>query len=51
MASAYQSQLTSLVAEGTFDRFPELRVSLIESGFAWLPGFRALRQGMARAAA
>lgn len=39
MASAYQSQLTSLVAEGTFDRFPELRVALIESGFAWLPGF------------
>jgi predicted TIM-barrel fold metal-dependent hydrolase len=39
MSSAFQSQLTSLVAEGTFDRFPELRVALIESGFAWLPGF------------
>jgi uncharacterized protein len=39
MASAFQSQLTSLVAEGTFDRFPTLRVSLIESGFAWLPAF------------
>jgi predicted TIM-barrel fold metal-dependent hydrolase len=39
MASAFQSQLTSLIAEGTIDRFPELRVALIESGFAWLPGF------------
>lgn len=39
MASAFQSQLTSLVAEGAFDRFPALRVSLIESGFAWLPAF------------
>jgi uncharacterized protein len=39
MASAFQSQLTSLIAEGTFDRFPGLRVSLVESGFAWLPAF------------
>jgi predicted TIM-barrel fold metal-dependent hydrolase len=39
MASAFQSQLTSLIAEGSFDRFPELRVSLVESGFAWLPAF------------
>jgi predicted TIM-barrel fold metal-dependent hydrolase len=39
MASAFSSQLTSLIAEGAFDRVPELRVSLIESGFAWLPGF------------
>jgi predicted TIM-barrel fold metal-dependent hydrolase len=39
MASAFQSQLTSMVAEGVFDRFPRLRVALIESGFAWLPAF------------
>jgi predicted TIM-barrel fold metal-dependent hydrolase len=39
MASAFQSQLTSLVAEGTFDRFPALRVALLEAGFAWLPAF------------
>ena len=39
MASAFQSQLTSLVAEGTFERFLTLRVALIESGFAWLPAF------------
>ena len=39
MASGYQSQLTSLVAEGVFDRFPALRIALIESGFGWLPAF------------
>ena len=39
MASSFQSQLTSLIAEGAFDRVPQLRVSLIESGFAWLPAF------------
>jgi predicted TIM-barrel fold metal-dependent hydrolase len=39
MASAFAAQLTSLVAEGAFDRFEGLRVSLIESGFAWLPAF------------
>jgi uncharacterized protein len=39
MASAFQSQLTSLVAEGTFDEVPDLRIALLESGFAWLPAF------------
>lgn len=39
MASAFQSQLLSLVAEGAFDRFPELRVAVVEGGFAWLPAF------------
>jgi uncharacterized protein len=32
-----QTQLVSLVSEGVFDRFPELRVALIECGFTWLP--------------
>jgi len=32
-----QAQLTSLVYEGIFERFPNLRVALIEGGFAWLP--------------
>jgi uncharacterized protein len=39
MASAFASQLTSLIAEGTLDRFAGLRLSLIESGFGWLPAF------------
>jgi uncharacterized protein len=32
-----QSVLTSLVVEGVFERFPKLRLVLIEAGFAWLP--------------
>jgi uncharacterized protein len=32
-----QAQVTSLVAEGVFDRFPSLRVVLMECGFSWLP--------------
>jgi uncharacterized protein len=32
-----QAQVLSLVCEGTFDRFPQLRVLLSECGFAWLP--------------
>jgi uncharacterized protein len=39
MASAFASQLTSLIAEGTLDRCERLRISLIESGFGWLPAF------------
>jgi uncharacterized protein len=31
-----QSQLISLVCEGVFERFPDLRVILLECGFAWL---------------
>jgi predicted TIM-barrel fold metal-dependent hydrolase len=31
------SQVLSLVAEGVFDRYPDLRVCLAELGFAWLP--------------
>lgn len=37
MSQVFQSQVLSLIAEGTFDRFPQLRVSLIEGGFAWMP--------------
>lgn len=39
MPSAFQTQLMSLVVEGTFDRLPGLRVICLESGFAWLPAF------------
>jgi hypothetical protein len=37
MASVFQSQVLSLICEGAFDRFPALRVALIESGCTWLP--------------
>ena len=39
MATAFQSQLTSLIAEGVFDRFPTLGVVLAGSGFAWIPAW------------
>lgn len=32
-----QSQLVSLISHGVFERFPNLRVSLIEGGWTWLP--------------
>lgn len=38
MAHVFQSQLISLVTEGVFDKYPDLRVALIESGVSWLPG-------------
>jgi predicted TIM-barrel fold metal-dependent hydrolase len=31
------NQVLSLVSEGVFDRYPDLRVGLAELGFAWLP--------------
>ena len=37
MAQVFQSQVISIIAEGVFDRFPDLRIALIEGGFAWLP--------------
>ncbi|MEU3274944.1 amidohydrolase family protein [Saccharomonospora sp. NPDC006951] len=36
-AQIAQSQLVSLIAEGVFERCPELRVCLAECGFSWLP--------------
>jgi uncharacterized protein len=39
MAQVFQSQVMSLVVEGTFDRFPDLRVVLIEGGWTWMPAW------------
>jgi predicted TIM-barrel fold metal-dependent hydrolase len=38
-SQGFQSQLTSLITEGVFAKFPKLKVVLIESGVTWLPGF------------
>lgn len=37
-AQAFATQTISLVAEGVFAKFPDLRIVLIESGVSWLPG-------------
>lgn len=36
-SQGFQTQLTSMICEGVFNKFPELKVVLLESGFSWLP--------------
>ena len=38
LATAMMSHLVSLVCHGAFERFPGLRVTMIEGGVCWLPG-------------
>lgn len=38
-AQAFESALLSMLSEGVFEEFPDLRVVLAESGVAWLPSF------------
>jgi uncharacterized protein len=33
----YQAQINSLISGGVFSAFPDLRVSVLEGGFLWLP--------------
>jgi predicted TIM-barrel fold metal-dependent hydrolase len=35
--SFYQAHLSSFVFEGLFERYPELKVAMLEGGFAWVP--------------
>jgi predicted TIM-barrel fold metal-dependent hydrolase len=37
MPQAFQAQIISLVYEGVFERFPALKIILVEGGWAWLP--------------
>lgn len=39
LPAAMQAQLASFIFNGTFDKFPELKVIGLESGFSWLPSF------------
>jgi predicted TIM-barrel fold metal-dependent hydrolase len=36
-APAFQQCLSSLICEGVFTKYPDLKVVLLESGFTWLP--------------
>jgi len=37
MPQAFYAQVISMVTEGIFERFPTLKIVLIEGGFAWVP--------------
>jgi uncharacterized protein len=36
-AACCQAQVTSLIMEGVFERYRDLKIVMIEAGFAWLP--------------
>lgn len=35
----YQVHIASLIFEGVFERFPKLKVAILEAGFSWVPAF------------
>jgi predicted TIM-barrel fold metal-dependent hydrolase len=37
--SFYQAHLASFVFEGVFERFPTLKVAMLESAFGWIPAY------------
>ena len=37
--SVYQAHLASFIFEGVFERFPTLKLAILEAGFAWVPAY------------
>jgi uncharacterized protein len=37
--ASYQVQLTSFIFEGVFERYPGLKLAMLESGFNWVPAY------------
>jgi predicted TIM-barrel fold metal-dependent hydrolase len=37
MAQVFATQMTSIVCEGVFDQFPNVKVAFLESGWTWIP--------------
>jgi predicted TIM-barrel fold metal-dependent hydrolase len=38
-AQSFQTQMTSLIVEGVFAKYPKLKMVMLESGFTWLPPY------------
>ena len=38
-AQTFEDQILSLISNGVFNKFPDLKFVMIESGVSWLPGF------------
>jgi uncharacterized protein len=38
-AASYKAHIASFIFEGVFDRYPSLKIAILEAGFGWVPPF------------